>query len=208
MKNDNETRKLILETAVELFGQYGLTGVSAAEIARTAGVNKALIFYYYGSKDNLYLAAFRSLIEEIASVMAETLARTNPGLDQIEQLVRTHTAFISSHPHMVRFIIRELMLIHTGGESQLLPELLRCMGPFRDALRRAVEAGQACGEMRAVDPLHTIVNILSLNVFFFAGKPLVRLLDPGIDTAQFEHERSDHIINLLINGLRTPGVST
>jgi TetR/AcrR family transcriptional regulator len=202
------TKEKILKAAVELFGQHGLNGVSVAELARSADVNKALIFYYFGSKDNLYLAAFRSLIEEIASVMAQTFARTEPGLYQIEQLVRAHTAFIGSHPYMVRFMIRELMLIHSGEDSQLLPEMSRVMAPIRNALSNAIAAGQEKGEIRAVDPLHTIVNILSLDVFFFAGKPLVSLLHPGINTAKFEQERADHIIDLLMNGLRTPGVSS
>ena len=65
MTREKKTEKIILDTATELFGERGKDGVGTAEIAKKAGVNKAMIFYYFDSKDDLYRAAFKKTLAEV-----------------------------------------------------------------------------------------------------------------------------------------------
>mgnify|MGYP000951980295 CR=1 FL=1 len=88
--DDNLTKTRILDTAAVLFGEYGKAAVSTTRIAKEAGINKAMIFYYFGSKDDLYLAAVRKLTGELFTLLSERLNAVEPGLPVIEMFVRTH----------------------------------------------------------------------------------------------------------------------
>jgi TetR/AcrR family transcriptional regulator len=206
MQCRNETEQLILKVAVTLFGERGKDAVSIADIADAAGVNRSLIFYYFVSKDGLYLAAFRSQFEEFAATVSSHVVPLEPGIGMIEQFIREHIAFLRTHPALIRFIVRELLLNQTG-KSELLPELAKVIRPFRDTLIGAFHAAREKGQIRDVDPVQSLVNILSLNVFFFLGKPVVNLMFDKIDFEQFEREREDHVIDLLMHGLVKQGES-
>ena len=198
----NQTEKAILDQAIALFGDRGKHAVSVVDIADAAGVKKSLIFYYFGSKDRLYRAAFLSLFEEFAETVAPRIVNLEPGIGQVERFVREHIAFLRSHPSLVRFMVRELLANETE-RSGILHELSGRMKPFRDTMLNAFKAGREKGEIRDIDPVHTLVNILSLNVFFFLGKPMVNLIFDSIDFERFENERENHVIDLLLHGLQT-----
>ena len=198
------TRDHILRTAVAMFGEHGLHGVSAADIARAADVNKALIFYYFGSKEKLYHAAFRSLIEEFLAHVHDSVQNLEPGIHLIEVFVREHIDFLRRHRNLVHYVVREIIGSGDSEPSEVLRDVMGAMVSVRDDLLRAISAGQAQGEIRVIDPMQTIVNILSMNIFFFLGKPLVGLIGEGLDIDEFEKAREDHVIDLLLNGLRKP----
>jgi hypothetical protein len=73
---------------------------------------------------------------------------------------------------------------------------------IRLKLIESLKAAMNRGEIREVDPLHTTVNIISMDVFVFVGKPIVKVIEPDIDIDRFVEERVEHIIDLLMNGLR------
>lgn len=200
----NETEQLILDHAIALFGNRGKYAVSIADIAASAGVNKSLIFYYFGSKDGLYRAAFLSLVEELAETVEERVGKLEPGMNMIVQFSREQIGFLKTHPALVRFMVRELLLDEIEG-SVLLMEISKKLTPFRDLIRKSFQAAMERGEIRPVDPAQTMVNILSLNVFFFLGKPIVKLVFDNIDFERFEREREDHVIDLLLHGLERQG---
>ncbi len=201
MPYGKDTKQRILNTAISLFGQHGKDGVSTTEIARNAEVNKALIFYYFGSKNNLYKLAFRNLLKEFVKTIREKISSVDPGLSVIETFVRENIAVLKEKKTMVNFMIRELIM--TGDElSPELQEYIEVFKPIRNDLLNAISLAKSKGEMRNVDPLHTIVNIISLNYFFYLGESLVRLVNQNIDMEDFENKRVEHVLDLIMNGLR------
>ena len=209
--DETTTRDRILETAAALFGEHGFDGVSTTEIARAADVNKAMIFYYFGSKEKLYSAVFGTFAVTLRDRMQAVLEKTEPGLPSLEMFVRTHIGYLREHRDMIHLIIREL-LTYQGGASSLSPilqERFPVIGGIRDMLEKMIADAHDRGQIRDVDTLQTIVNIISLDIFFFLGKPIVHLLIPQLDPDTFEAERVDHVIDLLLNGLRkTPEPSS
>ena len=201
MATDNDTRQIILDAATRLFGVHGLDGVSTTDIAREAGVNKALIFYYYNSKENLYRAAFMSLVEELSEELMLALKDAPPGIAAIERFVRAHIGYLRRRRVLVGFIVRELLAMHAGGSRYFAAANLP-LRALRDRLLGMVADARDRGEIRDVDPLQTVANILSLDVFFFLGQPLVGVLNEGVDVERFEEDRVDHVVDLLMNGLR------
>ena len=201
MENEKETRLRILDAAAELFGERGKTAVSTAEIAKMAAINKAMIFYYFGSKEKLYQAAIRAWFSDLTGTVMEKLAGTEPGLPMIEAFVRAHIGYLLKRPSMVKLVIRELL----SRDSSPSPLLSEGMGGFlgiRDKLIESFIVAKARGEIRDVDPIQTAVNIISMDIFFFLGKPIVKMINSDVDLNEFGRNRVNHIIDLLMNGLR------
>ncbi len=199
--DENLTKSRILDTAAHLFGEYGKAAVSTTRIANEAGVNKAMIFYYFGSKDELYLAAVRKLTGELFSLMSERLNAAEPGLPVIETFVRTHVGYLIEHPALVKLLVRELLgggVDSQGPMSGIMSNIEGMRTRFVSSLEIAMERG----EIRRVDPIHTILNIISMDVFVFVGKPLINAMFKETDMNRIVRERADHILDLLMNGLR------
>ena len=201
MMDDNETKVRILDSAARLFGERGKAAVSTAEIAKEAGINKAMIFYYFGSKDELYSASLRKWFSELGESLRVELEGIEPGLPTIEAFVRAHTGYLLKHPELVRLIIREL-ISSDFRSPQVYRESFQPFQVIRDRLIGSLEIAREKGQIRDVDPLHTAVNIISMDVFVFLGKPIVIGINPEIDIEKFIEERVHHILDLLMNGLR------
>ncbi len=199
--DEKETRQRILDTAARLFGERGKAAVSTAEIAREAGINKAMIFYYFGSKDELYGAALRKWFIELGENLQTSLTGVEPGLSTIEAFVRAHIAHLKAHPELVRLVIREL-IASDFNSPEIYRDALKPFQVIRDCLLHSLEIARERGEIRDVDPLHTAVNIISMDVFVFLGKPIVQGINPGIDIDKFVEDRVQNILDLLMNGLR------
>jgi len=201
MNDEISTKQRILEAAAVLFGERGFDGASASDIAAKANVNKALIFYHYGSKDALYRAVFKHWLDEFRKTMDSSLAGAEPGLGMIETFVRTHIDFLRRHEHMLKVLIREL-LRKDIGESPLIRDGAEVIKPLRNNILVAIATARKRGEIRDVDPIQTLVNIISLDIFFFLGKSILYLVNPSVDQREFAEKREDYVLDLLINGLR------
>jgi AcrR family transcriptional regulator len=200
--DENESKLRILDTAARLFGERGKSAVSTTEIAREAGINKAMIFYYFGSKDELYQAAFRKWFGDLFTHIREKIEGIEPGLPLIEAFVRAHTGYLLERPGLVKLIIREL-LATDAGPPPAIAEVMASFQHFERTMIQSIEIAKERGEIRNVDPLQTAVNIISMDVFIYLGKPIVSIMAPDIDIRAFIEDRVNHILDLLMNGLRT-----
>jgi len=199
--DENLTKSRILDTAAALFGEHGKAAVSTTRIAKEADVNKTMIFYDFGSKDELYFAAVRKLTEELFSLISERLSNVEPGLPVIETFVRSHVGYLIEHPALVKLLVRELL---AGGiETQgAISGVVHNLDQIRSRFVASLEIAMERGEIRRVDPIHTILNIISMDVFVFVGKPLINAMFNETDMNRIVNERADHILDLLMNGLR------
>ncbi len=199
--DDKETRVRILDAAAHLFGERGKDAVSTTDIAREAEANKAMIFYYFGSKEDLYQAAIRKWFTDMMGNIRDAVEGVESGLPMIEAFVRAHTAYLIRRPAMAKLIVREL-LAYDFSPPPAMSEIMPAFNGIRLKLVESLRAAVNRGEVRDVDPLQTTVNIISMDVFVFVGKPIVKIIEPGIDIDRFVEERVEHIIDLLMNGLR------
>ncbi|MCE5250160.1 TetR/AcrR family transcriptional regulator [bacterium] len=200
--NEQGTKEKILKTAALLFGKYGKNGVSTTAIAQAAKVNKALIFYYYGSKDELYRAVFKNLISSFIDTIHSTMASSEPGLPALESFIRIHSSLISENQYILRLLIRELMVPVGDKPSPLLIEAAEIFKTVRNDLANALSSAKNSRQIRSVDSFQTIISILSLDIFFFIGKPIALMIYPQIDEQEFVKKRVEHIIDLIMNGLK------
>lgn len=173
-----ETRARILKAAVDEFAGYGLAGSRTDRIAQAAGVNKALLYYYFESKEKLYDAAFEMVAAEARdSSMAVFFLDATPG----ERIVRTALRQfdrILSQTQFQTMMQQEMMRLHQG-ESQVLPVLMqRVFAPvvamFQSMVREAVESG----EFIDADWLQVHISVLGSNVFYFMSSHIWRHVLP------------------------------
>jgi TetR/AcrR family transcriptional regulator len=206
MTINNETRQKILDIAFVLFGKYGLSGVSTADIAREADVNKALIFYYFGSKEDLYKAAFRTIRDRFLRRISILEIPDTSEIEYIKAFVHAHITFLRETPEMVNFLIREL--VEANAESSLIMDDLADVfaATFKN-LGGVVERGIKNGTIREIDPVQAVISIIGLDVFFFFQKTLTDLMRLDIipDTARVEASREDHVVELLMKDILTKG---
>jgi len=198
---ENKTKTKILLVTAELFVKYGKDAVSVSDIATKAEVNKALIFYYFESKDKLYFAVIKLWIDNLVKSLETVINDPSDGIRKIEYFVRTHTTYLAENQNMFRVLLREFANANSEN-GEVLGYFSRAMSSIKNRMLDTITVAIKSGEIRNVDPLQTMVNIISLDVFFFLGKPILKILQPDGFSGEFENQRIEHILDMIMNGLR------
>jgi TetR/AcrR family transcriptional regulator len=161
----------LLEAAEALFASQGFAATTIKQIGAQAGVNPALIYYYFPDKLRLYAAVLdRRLGGFVRSVPARLPEGLGP-LDGIHVIVRAQVEFMRSSPHLPRLLARELADHDAAIARPLLEEL--AAGPFR-RFTALIREGQRAGLIReGLDPRFAAISILAQVAWFFIAQPLV-----------------------------------
>src|SRR5579862_3564332 len=104
-----ETRATILKAAERIYAECGLAGARTEAIAAAAGVNKALLYYYFKSKEGLYQAIVGTQLQQFQQQAREVLSTKGPAGPVLLGYVSYHFDFISTHPHFPRIFQRMMM---------------------------------------------------------------------------------------------------
>ena len=171
-----QTRAAILKAAIREFAGEGVAGARTDAIARTAKVNKALLYYYFRDKETLYGAAldyvFAGLTERVSTVLDSEL----PPRGKIYEFVGAHFDFLASNPAYPRMVHQEMMRAGRAGSPHLKRIVERYLRPAFGRLRAILAEGMASGEIRQVDPGQTIPSLIALNIFHFSAAPVMQLM--------------------------------
>lgn len=159
------TRDALLAAGTRLFAERGYDGVPVRAIARTAGVNTAMISYHFGGKRKLYLAIVGATFAEIVSEIERLAGSSTPAPDALRELIAVVGDIATRrHPYFCTMMLREVL---TGGkrlDSEVVAQPARILA----AVQRIVERGVREGAFRPVDPLLTHLSLVGSLVFFFA----------------------------------------
>lgn len=166
------TRQAILAAAEQVFAESGLAGARTDAIAAKARVNKALLYYYFKSKESLYEAVLEDHFREFNQQALALLASSGSARDILLRYVSLHFDFISAR-HQYASLFHQMMT--AGGR---LPERLvrEYFKPRSEAFAALLERGMRAGEFRPADRFHTAVSIVALIVFYFSCAPVLQLL--------------------------------
>lgn len=171
-----DTRERILEAALREFSVKGLAGSRTDAIAAAAGVNKALIYYYFDSKDKLYLAAVELVLARVWEHAMAVLRRdASPG----ELLVRAalnHFDRILTQREFQSLMQQEMIRMHRGEQAALELLVDRFFRPLHEAFATLVRKGIDCGELIDVDQIQILFAGLGANVFYFLSAPVWQML--------------------------------
>ena len=173
-----ETRSRILDAALSEFSANGLAGARTERIAAAAGVNKALLYYYFDSKEKLYLAALEMIAAKVRdSSMAVFLLDGTAG-ERILRAALNHFDRILAQQEFQSLMQQEMMRLHKG-ESGAMPVLVkRVFAPVMTMFQAMLREGITSGELINVDWMQILLSALGANVFYFLSAPVWRLLAP------------------------------
>jgi TetR/AcrR family transcriptional regulator len=180
-----------------------LSGARMEAIARAAGCNKAMLFYYFSSKEKLYRAvlarALGEIFAEIAGVVRERLTPES----FMERFPEIYIRFLARNPDLPRILVFDL--IHNPENiSRAMVEILRENAGFRpQRLLAMIRSWHEKGLISEGDPLHFMLNVISLSIFSFVGRPMVEAisgLQAGDDEA-FYRARIRSVVHILKKGM-------
>ena len=167
---DLSTARRIVATAEGIFAEQGLAGARMDEIARAAKVNKALLYYYFRSKEELHRFVLETLLSQLSARVGEAVTDMPSASKRLSAMVDNFFDFVLAHPNYPRLIQREIM---SRGPNMgwIVSEYYR---PLHRWLVRLIEEGISAGEFRRVDARNAAVTVTSIMVHYFAAAPVLR----------------------------------
>ncbi|MFO8028893.1 MAG: TetR/AcrR family transcriptional regulator [Cyclonatronaceae bacterium] len=197
LEQPSQTEQKIFEAARHVFHRKGLEGARMQEIADNANIHKSMLHYYYRSKEALFQKVYQL---SIMKVMPEIVNLLNEEVSlelKIRKFVVKYIETIQANPDIPLFILHELNKDPNRFKQFIMGQVGKKVEPFLEELRQAAKEG------RVVDmpPEQILVNILSLTVFPFIGRPVIQMIlgYEGKDFDQFIEERRlllpDYVIN-------------
>jgi AcrR family transcriptional regulator len=207
-RSDTETK--ILDAAHVVFMRNGTAGARMQEIADEAGVNKALLHYYFRNKERLANAVFIRVARGLFARVTEVAMADLELEDKVRQIIGVYLDQFAKTPYAPGYLICEM-----NQNPDRAGQLLAALGgpataargpiiPFLARLGTQIQARVAAGEMKAIAPRQFLANLVSLCVFPFAARPMLcaalRLDDRGFK--DFIEERKTALPEFFLNALR------
>ena len=171
-----ESRAAILQAAVGEFSREGVAGARTDAIARSARVNKALLYYYFKDKEALYGAVLDQVFGGLAQAIQHALSQDLRPREKLLAYVGAHFDYIASHPQYPSIVQGEMMRAGRGRSGQLERIAHQYFQPLFSRVGALLEQGIASGEFRPVDPKDFMPSMIAVIVFYFSSAPVFRLI--------------------------------
>jgi AcrR family transcriptional regulator len=166
-----EADTLILDAAEALFARQGFAATTIKAIGRAAGVNPALLYYYFPDKERLYHAVLERRLGNAAREISSRLSPELAPLEALDQLLRGYARLMRSAPNLPRLLARELADHEAAHALPLIREV--AAGLFQ-RICDVIRAGQSAGSIRPeLDPRFTAISLVSQMAWFFVAQPAV-----------------------------------
>ena len=197
---DKSTEERILAAARKVFVAKGMAGARMQDIADEAGINKALLHYYFRSKEKLFEVIFMQTVGRFIPRVNEIFSSDMTWFEKIETFASEYIEKVLENPFLPLFVMNEMHkqpkeFLHKmwGGEKPKIEKFLMQIG-------EAIENK----EIRPIHPAHLIMNVMSLCVFPFIGKPMLQMISNVDDDTFFEmmRERKALVPQFILQSLK------
>lgn len=195
-----DTEAKILEAAKDVFMVKGMDGARMQEIADKAGINKALLHYYFRTKNLLFAKIFGFAFSKLISKIKDIDILNKSSFELIKMVCYNYNHFLIKHPYIVNFVFQEVQ-----RDPQSLVGHIKSsgidFGKFRDLIKREVEAGI----INHIEPEDLILNVISINIFPYVGRPLLKkVLFNDDEKVFFRHmkKRAETNAEFIINSIK------
>ena len=203
-KPAQEREQAILEAAEREFLKKGFDGARTTSIAAAAGLNHAMLHYYFRTKEQL----FERILDEKMRMMGQSVlaAFGDARLPLIERLrngIERHFDFIAANPDLPRFIVNEVFARPERYEA-MQRQIRSLMGVMLIDTQRALDEAADRGEIRRIDVRMLMLDIISLNVFVFIAYPILEPLlgDLTADRERFFELRKAETVETVMRRLK------
>ena len=198
-KNEN-TESLILEAAKSIFQIKGMDGARMQEIADKAGINKAMLHYYYRSKQMLFEDVFKNAFSLLAPQLNAILNDDSSIEEKVRNFTSNYITFISKHPYLPNFIIQEL-----NRNPEFIIKLKDTNGfPNIEKFKKQIAIEIENGLIKPITAEQLFINIMALNIFPFVAKPLIMAFTntDAIAYKKIMDSRKTEVADFIINSIK------
>jgi AcrR family transcriptional regulator len=197
---DEQTSKgRILDAAVKEFAAHGLEGARVDRIAATAGVNKAMLYYHFSSKDNLYRQVLEEKLGELAKRVDLIVDKADSLENVLESLSQLYASMFRDNPEIRSLALREL----ASGGDRLRDTFAQVLHPIDlpRRLKRLLDAGKREGKYRELDGRQALISFIGMNLFYPMMAPLIDSIWEIKNEKRFRQERPPEVVDLFLHGL-------
>lgn len=199
-EKNSTTEAQILWAAKAVFQQKGLDGARMQEIADEAGINKAMLHYYFKSKQSLFEAVFENAFMLLAPQMNKILNDDSSIEDKIRNFTSSYISFVSVHPYIPNFVIQEM-----NRNPDFIIKIKTKLGlPTIEKFKKQVATEVENGILKPTSAEQLFVNLLSLSVFPFIGANLIKTMlnASESDYNQLIEARKTEVANFIIYAIK------
>lgn len=195
--DDPGARAKIAAAAEELFAERGFDGAAIRDITKKAGVNSAMIHYYFGNKEGLYLAILEAAASRVQALLIETTGRSGSTRDRLASFVEAYAAYMLSQPNLARILYREML---TGARH--IKKIAQQYATVNyTMLRTLLSDGVNRGELRPLDADLAPISLMGMVVIFQFLRPIISVaLGKTEYDERFVKRLAAHTIDLFLYG--------
>jgi AcrR family transcriptional regulator len=176
-KNDKSTEQKILEAAKQVFMEKGIDGARMQDIADKAGINKALLHYYFRSKEKLFEMIFmeeaRKFMPKVTSIMVSEMTL----FEKVEKFVGEYIDTLLQNPLLPIFILNEI----NRNPKDAIKKIFGNQRPPIDKVDELITKLVKKGEIKPIKGYELMVNMVSLCIFPFLARPMVQWITKATD---------------------------
>lgn len=194
----SESQKNLLQVASKIFFEKGFHGAKMQEIADQAGLNKAMLHYYFKSKQQLFDAVFEQAIQTLFPALKRLFEAPIPLKEKVSLFVDEYTELLTNHAHIPIFILSELRM-----NPQKVEEMAQGK-PFQvEILFQQIQTEIEAGKIPSIDPPQFVLHLLSMCVFPFISGPIWKGFFSMNDAQQqdFFKKRKQSILDFFFQNL-------
>lgn len=200
---NKKTPKKIWESAIEEFATYGFGSARVNRIAQRAGTNKALLFYYYSSKENLYQIIIKDAVKGLIQKIQNVLDQATTPERFYETMPEVFIRYFYKKQYFLRMILFELIQNPEHLTSLIRDVFDSVANPPPESVKALFTQWSQEGKITEKDPVQFIMNIIPVSLFWLLGSPMVEsVLDVKIEIDEaFIQKRIQSVTNLLKRGM-------
>ena len=197
------TEEHILQAAAKVFTQKGFAAARMDEIAKEAGINRALLHYYFRSKAKMFEIIFEEHFMNFFSGIYGILSSTRPLFDKITDLVEHELSTLVKHPEIPNFVLNEINVNPERVINRINADGRSIMNALK-VMDKQVQEEYSKGTIVKTEAFSLVINIMALCIYPFVAKNLImgvsgKNLDEFLQIAM---SRKNEIINMIINGIK------
>lgn len=199
MAKEQNTEDKIVNAAKAVFIQKGMDGARMQEIANEAGINKALLHYYFRTKAKLFEKIFSLVFKDIFEVFEMAVMKELDFEQFLEQFITEYIKLLKRKPYIPQFVIHEL-----NRNPERIVEQMKSTRFDKQQLFDLIEQAAEEKLIRPIPPVHLITNILSMCVFPFVAKPIITGFALDGDKEKYKayiDERPEQVVAFVKNAI-------
>jgi len=201
-RNPTRNQGRILKAALAEFARHGLGGARVDRIAARAGANKRMLYYYFGSKDELFLAALEESYARIRTAERALRLTDLEPREAMRRLVEFTWNYYLEQPEFLTLLNSENL--HRGRHVKRSKNIVAMHSPFVAMIKQVLARGVRAGEFRrGVDPVQLYISIAGLGYFYLSNRhTLSTIFERDLLAARHKTERLRHMVELVLGYLR------